>query len=118
MSDKSVFTDDEWDAISEAPLLISMAMSVVGPHGPISMIKESAASAKATAKTSPTTTLNAPPPVAPVAEAPAAPPEAPPTSTPQLKEAAPAAAAGAPQSTATTADAGAVPLPIRKPKRP
>ena len=49
MSDKSVFTDDEWEALSEAPLLISMAMSAVGPHGPISMIKESAASAKAIA---------------------------------------------------------------------
>ncbi|WP_426571493.1 hypothetical protein [Aquihabitans sp. McL0605] len=49
MSDKSVFTDDEWQALSEAPLLISMAMSVVGPHGPISMIKESTASAKAIA---------------------------------------------------------------------
>ena len=49
MSDKSVFTDDEWEAVSEAPLLISMAMAAVGPHGPISMIKESAASAKAIA---------------------------------------------------------------------
>lgn len=47
MSDKSVFTDDEWEAVSEAPLLISMAMAAVGPHGPISMIKESTASAKA-----------------------------------------------------------------------
>lgn len=49
MSDKSVFTDDEWEAIAEAPLLISMAMAAVGPHGPISMIKESTASAKAIA---------------------------------------------------------------------
>lgn len=49
MTDKSTFTDDEWTAISEAPLLISMALAVVGPHGPISMIKESAASAKALA---------------------------------------------------------------------
>lgn len=47
MSDKSVFTDEEWHAVSEAPLLISMAMAAVGPHGPISMIKESTASAKA-----------------------------------------------------------------------
>jgi len=47
MTDKSRFTDDEWTAISEAPLLISMALALVGPHGPISMIKESAASAKA-----------------------------------------------------------------------
>ncbi|MCU1369972.1 MAG: hypothetical protein JWO77_1166 [Ilumatobacteraceae bacterium] len=49
MSDKSVFTDDEWEAVGEAPLLISMAMAAVGPHGPISMIKESTASAKAIA---------------------------------------------------------------------
>lgn len=49
MSDKTAFTDDEWHAITEAPLLISMAMAAVGPHGPISMIKESTASAKAIA---------------------------------------------------------------------
>lgn len=49
MSDKSVFTDAEWEAIAEAPLVISMAMAAVGPHGPISMIKESTASAKAIA---------------------------------------------------------------------
>jgi hypothetical protein len=49
VSDKSVFTDEEWEAIAEAPLLISMAMEAVGPHGPISMIKESAAAAKAIA---------------------------------------------------------------------
>ena len=49
MSDKSTFTDEEWEAIGEAPLIISMAMAAVGPHGPISMIKESTASAKAIA---------------------------------------------------------------------
>ena len=49
MSDKSVFSDDEWHAVTDAPLLISMAMAAVGPHGPISMIKESTASAKAIA---------------------------------------------------------------------
>lgn len=47
MSDKSVFTDDEWEAVTEAPLLIAMAMTAVGPHGLISMTKESFASAKA-----------------------------------------------------------------------
>ena len=47
MSDKSVFSDEEWAAVTEAPLLISMAMAAVGPHGPISMIKESTAAAKA-----------------------------------------------------------------------
>ena len=49
MSDKTAFTDDEWTSITDAPLLISMAPALVGPHGPISMIKESAASAKAIA---------------------------------------------------------------------
>jgi len=49
VSNKNVFSDDEWHAVSEAPLLISMAMAAVGPHGPISMIKESTASAKAIA---------------------------------------------------------------------
>jgi hypothetical protein len=49
VSDKTAFTDDEWQAVSEAPLLISMALAAVGPHGPISMIKESTASAKAIA---------------------------------------------------------------------
>jgi len=50
VSDKTAFTDDEWQAVSEVPLLISMAMTAVGPHGPISMIKESTAAAKAIAK--------------------------------------------------------------------
>ncbi len=59
MSDKSVFTDDEWQAITEAPLLISMAMAAVGPHGPISMMKESAASAKAITAPSDHGTANA-----------------------------------------------------------
>lgn len=47
MSDKDDFTDEEWRVVSEAPLLISLAMEAVGPHGPISLVKESAASAKA-----------------------------------------------------------------------
>jgi hypothetical protein len=45
MSDKTVFTDDEWTSITDAPLLISMALAL----GPIAMIKESTASAKAIA---------------------------------------------------------------------
>jgi hypothetical protein len=49
MTDKTTFTDEEWAAITEAPLLISMALALVGPHGPISMVKESVASAKAIA---------------------------------------------------------------------
>jgi hypothetical protein len=46
MTDKSAFTDDEWHALSEAPLLITTAMYLAGEHGPISTIKEATASAK------------------------------------------------------------------------
>jgi len=47
MSDKSVFTDDEWHALTEAPLLVTAAVFIVGEHGPISMVKEASASARA-----------------------------------------------------------------------
>jgi hypothetical protein len=47
VADRSIFTDEEWTAITEAPLLITVTMVAAGDHGPISMIKESAASAHA-----------------------------------------------------------------------
>ena len=47
MSDKSTFSDEEWRALVDAPMYISMMMAAVGSHGPISMAKESMASAKA-----------------------------------------------------------------------
>ncbi len=43
MSTKSDFSDDEWIAITEAPLGVTVAMFAAGQHGPISMIKESSA---------------------------------------------------------------------------
>jgi hypothetical protein len=46
MTDKSAFTDDEWHALSEAPLLVTLAIFATGEHGPISMVKEAAASAR------------------------------------------------------------------------
>jgi hypothetical protein len=46
MTDKSFFNDDEWKALSEAPLAVTLAMVAVGQHGPISMVKEAAASAR------------------------------------------------------------------------
>jgi hypothetical protein len=49
MADKSVFTEDEWHAITEAPLLVTAAIFAAGEHGPISMIKEASASARAIA---------------------------------------------------------------------
>jgi hypothetical protein len=49
MTDKSVFTEAEWHALTEAPLLIAEAVFLVGEHGPISMLKEASASARAIA---------------------------------------------------------------------
>ena len=46
MTDKSAFTDDEWKALTEAPLLVTLALFAAGEHGPISMVKEASASAK------------------------------------------------------------------------
>lgn len=46
MTDKSAFTDEEWKAITEAPLLVTLALFAVGEHGPISAVKEAAASAR------------------------------------------------------------------------
>jgi hypothetical protein len=46
MADRSLFTDDEWKALTEAPLRITLALVAVGPHGPISVVKEAAASAR------------------------------------------------------------------------
>ena len=50
MTDKSFFSDDEWHALAEAPLAVTLAMVAVGQHGPISMVKEAAASARQIAK--------------------------------------------------------------------
>lgn len=46
MTDKSAFSDDEWHAVTEAPLLITTAVFLAGEHGPISMMKEASASAR------------------------------------------------------------------------
>jgi hypothetical protein len=53
MTDKSAFTDDEWHALTEAPLLVTAAIFAAGEHGPISMVKEAGASARAIAKPGP-----------------------------------------------------------------
>ena len=47
MTDKSAFDEAEWHALTEAPLLITSAVFFAGEHGPISMIKEASASARA-----------------------------------------------------------------------
>jgi hypothetical protein len=50
MTDKSAFTDDEWHALTDAPLLVTAAIFYVGEHGPISMVKEASASARLISK--------------------------------------------------------------------
>jgi len=49
VSDRSTFTDEEWKALTEAPLRITLALVAVGKHNPLSVVKEAAASARATA---------------------------------------------------------------------
>jgi hypothetical protein len=46
MTDRSAFTDEQWHLLTDAPVAIMFAMSIVGDHGPISMLKESAAGAR------------------------------------------------------------------------
>jgi hypothetical protein len=50
MADKAVFSEAEWHALTDAPLLVTLAMFVTGEHGPISMVKEASASARAIAR--------------------------------------------------------------------
>jgi len=50
MTDKSAFSDDEWQALTDAPLLVTAAAFFAGEHGPISMVKEASASARTIAK--------------------------------------------------------------------
>jgi hypothetical protein len=52
MTDRSAFTDDEWRALTEAPLRITLALVSAGEHGPISVVKEAAARARAIARPS------------------------------------------------------------------
>jgi len=50
MTDRSSFSEEEWKALAEAPLQITVAIMAVGPHGPFSMVKEAAASAREIAR--------------------------------------------------------------------
>src|ERR1700749_1304113 len=47
MTDKSAFTEAEWHALTEAPLLVTPAGFLAGEHGPVPMLKEASASARA-----------------------------------------------------------------------
>jgi hypothetical protein len=50
MTDKSAFTESEWHALTDAPLLVTAAIFYAGEHGPISMMKEASASARSISK--------------------------------------------------------------------
>ena len=50
MTDRSAFTDEQWHTLTDAPVAILLALGLVGEHGPISMMKESSAGAKAIAR--------------------------------------------------------------------
>jgi hypothetical protein len=47
VSTRTDFSDDEWKALTEAPLLVMVTMFAAGQHGPISTVKESTAGARA-----------------------------------------------------------------------
>jgi hypothetical protein len=50
MTDRSFFSDDEWAALSQAPLHVTVAVIAVAEHGPISLLKEASATAKSLAR--------------------------------------------------------------------
>src|SRR3954451_16615209 len=50
MTDKSAFTESEWHALTDAPLLVTAAVFFAGEHGPISVMKEASASARSISK--------------------------------------------------------------------
>jgi len=50
MTDKSAFSESEWHALTDAPLLVTAAIFFAGEHGPISMMKEASASARSISK--------------------------------------------------------------------
>jgi hypothetical protein len=47
VTDKAFFSTDDWQALADAPMFVTLAMVAVGEHGPISMVKEASASARA-----------------------------------------------------------------------
>jgi hypothetical protein len=47
MTDRSFFTDEEWTALTQAPLHVTVAVIAVAEHGPIALVKEASATAKA-----------------------------------------------------------------------
>jgi hypothetical protein len=50
MTDRSSFSDEEWAALTRAPLHVTVAVLAVAEHGPIALVKEASATAKALTK--------------------------------------------------------------------
>ena len=50
MTDRSAFSAEQWQSLTDAPVAIMLAVALVGDHGPISMMKESAAGARTIAR--------------------------------------------------------------------
>ncbi len=50
MTDRSAFSEEQWHALTDAPVAIMLATELVGDHGPISVVKETSAGAKAIAR--------------------------------------------------------------------
>jgi hypothetical protein len=46
MTDRSAFTDEEWERLGRSPLVAAMAISLADPGGPIEAVKESSAAVK------------------------------------------------------------------------
>lgn len=51
MTDRSQFTDEEWERLGRAPLVAAMAISIADPGGPIEAIKETGAALKTVLET-------------------------------------------------------------------
>ena len=50
MTSRSDFTDEEWERLGRAPLVVAMAISIADPGGPIETLKESSAALKTVAE--------------------------------------------------------------------
>jgi hypothetical protein len=50
MTSRSDFTDDEWERLGRAPLVVAMAISLADPGGPLETFKESSAALRTLAE--------------------------------------------------------------------
>jgi hypothetical protein len=50
MTSRSDFTDDEWERLGRAPVVVAMAISIADPGGPIETLRESSAALRTVAE--------------------------------------------------------------------